>query len=428
LVLVPAGFVAEQAEIIVLDGGTDIIAHGRHAEVVASDPETGLALLKADGLWRTGVTLSDSSITAGRELTLHAYPPAQSIAAGEAPLLIPASLSDKGMLNAGTDAHLPNVTGALLDSCGHLVALRVADGAQGHAPAPAATLIGLDDLAAAVEAENPGVERASCALPTETGQARPATEQLPIEEPASTSEPVQSSTEKTPRTLPSPITPSSPVTIEPAGEDAPESSQYEQPAESSVPEKWDAAPAWLLPAVLLVLVVLAWRFAIINRNRRAARNGPVQPASDEPATLRLAGSESDSEPVMRSGRGSSESLPGGTGLPEGCNGLVVLENPTGEVSEPLAFCAVNLDEFEIVAGRGSAEMDVSHPAVSRRHARITGSNDLLTIEDLGSSNGTYIDRVPCLPGEVVHLEAGMEIWLGELHCRITLLGEEQLAP
>ena len=29
LVLVPAEFVAEQAEIIVLDGGTDIIAHGR---------------------------------------------------------------------------------------------------------------------------------------------------------------------------------------------------------------------------------------------------------------------------------------------------------------------------------------------------------------------------------------------------------------
>ena len=46
---------------------------------------------------------------------------------------------------------------------------------------------------------------------------------------------------------------------------------------------------------------------------------------------------------------------------------------------------------------------------------------------MGSSNGTYVNRAPCLPGEIVHLEADADIWLGDYHCRVSLLGEEQLA-
>ena len=58
LVLVPAEFISEQGEIIVLDGGTDIVSHGRTATIVDSSVSGDLALLSVEGLDRPGITLS----------------------------------------------------------------------------------------------------------------------------------------------------------------------------------------------------------------------------------------------------------------------------------------------------------------------------------------------------------------------------------
>ena len=38
----------------------------------------------------------------------------------------------------------------------------------------------------------------------------------------------------------------------------------------------------------------------------------------------------------------------------------------------------------------SADIRIAHPTVSRRHARITCAPDGVTVEDLGSTNGTFI--------------------------------------
>jgi hypothetical protein len=202
----------------------------------------------------------------------------------------------------------------------------------------------------------------------------------------------------------------------------------DQPVEPEAPAEPDATPAWLLPAGLLILVLLAWRYAVANRSLRNTRAGGVQPASDEPDTVRLVAADDDPLPVMRTGLGSAADLPLPDSLPDGCNGLVVLDGAAETALETRAFCAVDLDDFEALVGRGGADLDIAHPAVSRRHARITGRHGSLTIEDLNSSNGTYLNRAPCLAGEVLYLEAGTEIWLGEWQCTIRLLGKEQLAP
>jgi hypothetical protein len=430
LVLVPAAFAAEQAEIIVLDGGTDIIAHGRHAEVVARNPETGLALLAAEGLWRTGITLSDSMPDEGRELILQAYPPARNIAAGDGPLLIPAYMDGGNAVDAASGSPLPNVTGALLDACGHLVALHVADDAQSLAPAPTADLVGLDNLVTTIGAMHPDVPRAGCTLQPGTmeSQAQATAEQLPEAEQAGAAKPVRSGVESPPEEQPTPVTPGTPVTVEAAEQSAPGAPEQEQAAESPAAPEPAATPPWLLPVALLALVLLAWGFTVARRNRSNARKGHVQPASDEPDTVRLVAAGSAVEPVMRSRRGGAEGLPDPGDLPAGCNGLVVIEPRTDSAPATRAFCAVDLESFEAVAGRGGADLEIAHPSVSRRHARIVGRNGVLSIEDLGSSNGTHIDRVPCLPGEVVRLDAGTELWLGEFHCSVTLLDKERMTP
>ena len=52
---------------------------------------------------------------------------------------------------------------------------------------------------------------------------------------------------------------------------------------------------------------------------------------------------------------------------------------------------VTLDEGAHVLGRDpDAEIFLSSPGVSRRHALITISAGLATIEDLGSKNGTFV--------------------------------------
>jgi len=45
-------------------------------------------------------------------------------------------------------------------------------------------------------------------------------------------------------------------------------------------------------------------------------------------------------------------------------------------------------------GRGDVEIRLDDPYASARHARITRHGDVLVIEDLGSTNGTYLNEEP----------------------------------
>jgi hypothetical protein len=74
---------------------------------------------------------------------------------------------------------------------------------------------------------------------------------------------------------------------------------------------------------------------------------------------------------------------------------------------------------ELILGRedGSADLVIPDPGVSRRHARVVSDNGALILEDLGSSNGTYVngERI----SRAVELAAGDEIQIGA-----TVLGIE----
>ena len=64
-------------------------------------------------------------------------------------------------------------------------------------------------------------------------------------------------------------------------------------------------------------------------------------------------------------------------------------------------------------GRGEGnELQLDDPKVSRKHARLQVSDGTLTIVDLGSTNGTFVNKRRIPPNQSIRLEAGDEISFG----------------
>jgi hypothetical protein len=53
-------------------------------------------------------------------------------------------------------------------------------------------------------------------------------------------------------------------------------------------------------------------------------------------------------------------------------------------------------------GRGEVEIQLEDPFASSRHARITRQGHVLVIEDLGSTNGTYLNEEPLTGPQPLH--------------------------
>ena len=92
-----------------------------------------------------------------------------------------------------------------------------------------------------------------------------------------------------------------------------------------------------------------------------------------------------------------------------------------------------IDEPTIHVGRGDRtanvfptvdlELDGGHNAgVSRRHVRVLRQPDGYYLEDLGSINGTFLNRRRLSPGTPTELKDGDEVRLGNIVLRIVLGG------
>ena len=137
LVLVPVEFASSEGEIIVLDGGTDIVKHGRPASVVKDLQSGNFAVLSVKDLSRPGISLSDKTPDMQTGLHLAAFPPAEDIAKGAPPLWAPVSViageSDE-QFTISPETPLPYVFGPILDACGYLVGVNVTTGHKAWYP------------------------------------------------------------------------------------------------------------------------------------------------------------------------------------------------------------------------------------------------------------------------------------------------------
>jgi adenylate cyclase len=70
----------------------------------------------------------------------------------------------------------------------------------------------------------------------------------------------------------------------------------------------------------------------------------------------------------------------------------------------------------LVIGRDSdkCELPLVHSTVSRRHARLLFSGEVLQIEDLGSTNGTLVNGAAARSGAPLAVRAGDKIRIGEI--------------
>jgi hypothetical protein len=410
LVLVPADFAAPGDEIIVLDGGTDIIRNGRPARIEKGFPDFGLEVLRVEGLRRNGAPVAPDAPANGSRVTLRAFPPAELIADGAPPVSVTTAISiapDSGVPALAAGDSLPNVTGALLDECGNLAGLSLADGAQSLDPVAttryhwsSALRTVLADLglpvsgrpctASAVAAEtSPQVEE----QPTEPEFAEPPTaagapEQAAAEEPL-TEEPTTAET----------------VEEEPLIEALPPF-ENDGTVDEPLPTPPEEPPAplwpWLVGALMLFAggVVVHWL-----RRRRAARhdaaNGAL-PATTAPAHARPVGGQDPSGsitgPVVR----------------------ILLRGELADGREVETAAEASAEAINLEVGRGDVDLVVDSQAVSRRHARLNGSSESLTLTDLGSSNGTAINGIPCLEGEIMYLESGDTLILGDALMTVTI--------
>src|SRR5436190_2058235 len=86
------------------------------------------------------------------------------------------------------------------------------------------------------------------------------------------------------------------------------------------------------------------------------------------------------------------------------------------VLEPVSAALKSGDEYDVLdgvtLGRGeSADIQIEDAYASSRHARVVRQGDLLVLEDLGSTNGTYLN------GEIIQgpqpLHPGDRIRIGD---------------
>ena len=142
------------------------------------------------------------------------------------------------------------------------------------------------------------------------------------------------------------------------------------------------ATLFLLRAVVLVLMwglilaaVVAVRSDFAGRRSNAGRREPAKTPTRAPAAARPAQARAAAEP--KPSKKTKESSARNVAITAG----------------PLAGTTIPLGEQPITIGRAdSSTLVVSDDYVSTHHARLVPRGDAWVLEDLGSTNGTYLDR------------------------------------
>lgn len=426
LVLISAEFVSSGGEIIVLDGGTDIVKHGRPASIVKQSGSGSMALLSVDGLTRTGITLSENILNKESELHLAAFPPAEYIAKGAPPLwasmeILQEKPGDRILISPATP--LPYVSGPILDTCGYLSGISLTSGPQSLKQDKAPLTFFATDLKDMLDSLQVKLPSALCAAQTRKPEP-PAEPVKSTEMTADTSAPKQA--EDSNLIKPEVYNPFvSRKRLNPFQGATPPPPRAGTVAKPSL---WLMVPWWLILIGFISLAALVWKGTMLWRLYKgdvsaaltspANETGPTAPVEPDTAPLHAVPHRPRSVPL------DGSHFPDLNALPDGCDGLVVVDGLIDGERSFRRFCAVDTKNINIIIGRAEADININHPVISRVHARLESTDELMTLSDLGSDSGTFIGRMPCLQGEIMYVGIEDEIFLGDVQIRFNIIRKE----
>ena len=425
-VLVPADFVMEDGEYVVLDGGTDITSHGRPATILEGSMAGMLAILDVEGLDKPAITVSESAMRDNGLLHLVAFPLAKRIAAGDKPLRVPVRtqrLGPGGAIIASDETPLPNVFGPIMDACGYLAGLNLAVGLPSMDVGGAPVTLFSAQLLEALDSINISLKLAECPASIQADEiATPKDEQASKDEEANVEQLAPDDTADDQEETTSLDTPDGSMIETTDHVQGVEPSNTTTSEGNGTPSLWRIVPLWLVWLTAAILAVAVWKIVVFLRMHRHTGEDAVQEstetlttlASDEPDTARLMTGDDHGADKPGTPPADSTQMPDVNALPDGFNAVLVIEGFLAGDVQFKRYCIVNTDNINIVVGRGDADVSIEHPAVSRAHVRLEGDGESMTVSDLGSSNGTFIRGVPCLPEEIMFIESKDEILLGEV--------------
>ena len=440
-VLVPVEFTATDRTLVVLDGGGDLVRHGRPARVETRLNLAGLAVLSAAGLDRTGPVLAEGPPPDGAVTALLAFPTPEGIRQGLRSLRreVQVAVDEQGRRRIDPATPLPNLTGALVNACGQWQGYSAARGTPTLTTSRNTLYQWLPDLAQALTRAGVTLQVAPCERTLVLAPPQPVAEPSaePPPEPESQPEPeTQTDKDTEPEAespevpappeeevldaLPEPSAPSDaaedPVVdaIEPDEADAPisspgnesvseEGTRSEDVAEAPILDTPVAEPVPaiaaedpvqdpertpLLPWVLGLLAMLALATWLWRRRARHTAPTPEHPLPVAPQ---------------------------------------VRQRPVWQLVGPdlLLDLVPGPDGISLSLGRFDADLLVMDRSVSRLHGRLDGDEQTLRYTDLGAMNGSRINGLPCEPGKAMALEAGDTLQLGQVSLELRRADEAE---
>ena len=142
-----------------------------------------------------------------------------------------------------------------------------------------------------------------------------------------------------------------------------------------------------LAVLYLFLIWVAWSaLRDMRRGPRSAATSDGVPSADATSMYSAASGDADSN---------------------GFEPRLLVERAPGHESG----MAYEIPESGATLGRGDVEIQIEDPFASSQHARITRQGYVLMIEDLGSTNGTYLNEEPL--GGPQPLHPGDRIRIGD---------------
>jgi len=274
-----------------------------------------------------------------------------------------------------TETPLPDTTGPIIDNCGYLVGLNLAEGEE------PVVVLG-DEMSVIFDSMQIDLQSSTCQTPA---HEKVIPVNSAIDEPANTLG--QANTEEEANKTPDPIMKTlaaSPTNVQ------------------KQPSALDIVPIWLWVISALIMVVVVAKFVFFLRpTKHRPQQFTVEPDTSELDAL-------------------SKSSSIHTDKAETLDGMVVIKGSLGDDKPFRLAHMVNTKHIDVVIGQGDADICIEAMAVSSPHARLKSIGESLTISDLGSSHGTFIRDIPCLPNEVMMINPEDEILLGDVRVNISV--------